>query len=292
MIQSVTVTNHVGDSLQLILRNPLASGLVVSKIDGLGPVDANINMTDYAFLDGSRFNSAHVKPRNVILTLHPLEPDVEGNRLTMYRFFPVKKQIKMEVLTSKRNATITGYVESVDPVIFSKSEEAQVSILCPDPYFYADSEETVVFDSYTPMFSFPFSNEGPAPVLVMSDYTSPYTRRIFYSGDYDIGVTARIAFSAAPTADMSIYNAEVNATMKVLYSKLPATPVNGDVLEIVTTAGKKSVRLRHEGVYMNAINAIDMTREWLQIHPGYNTISHNLENATLSLSYRASYSGV
>lgn len=144
MIKSVTVTNHVGDSLQLILREPEKSGLIITDIDGLGPIKASINTTNYATLDGAYFNSSRGETRNINITLRPMDPDVEGNRLKAYRFFPVKEKVKIEVITDNRDGVIEGYVESVEPTIFSDEESIDISIICPDPFFYEQFYEEIL----------------------------------------------------------------------------------------------------------------------------------------------------
>ena len=42
MIKSVTVVNHLGESLKLDLASPEKSGFIVKSIEGLGPVKATL----------------------------------------------------------------------------------------------------------------------------------------------------------------------------------------------------------------------------------------------------------
>ena len=66
MIRSVTVTNYLGDSIQLELMRPEKSGLIIKSIEGLGPSDAAINMTELSTNDGALYNSARLNKRNIV----------------------------------------------------------------------------------------------------------------------------------------------------------------------------------------------------------------------------------
>lgn len=123
MIKSLTVTNPKGETLKLELANPDPSGLIVQKIEGLGPPKANINTTELATLDGSLFASSRATNRNIVINLAFLfAPTIEDARQKTYKFFPIKKPIAIEIETDNRQATITGYVESNTPDIFSQAE--------------------------------------------------------------------------------------------------------------------------------------------------------------------------
>jgi len=53
MINSITVTNHLDESVKLELRFPEKSGFLVQGVTGLGPSKANINSTELSTTDGS-----------------------------------------------------------------------------------------------------------------------------------------------------------------------------------------------------------------------------------------------
>ena len=60
MIKSVTITNHLDESIKLDLFNPEESGFIIKNIEGLGPVKANINFKELATNDGSIDNSTRL----------------------------------------------------------------------------------------------------------------------------------------------------------------------------------------------------------------------------------------
>ena len=141
MIKAVTVTNNLGESLRMELTNPSSSGLIIREIEGLGPVKATINFTESANIDGAYENSARLETRNIVLSLQFLpKPTIEDTRQMTYKYFPVKRNVRLHVETDNRSCYVDGRVESNEPDIFSKEEGCQISILCADPHFYALAE--------------------------------------------------------------------------------------------------------------------------------------------------------
>ena len=146
MIKSVKVTNYLDESKTFVLMDPEESGFLIEEITGLGPANATINTTEMASIDGSIFNSSRVGMRNIVLTLRLLfKPTVEDVRQESYKYFPIKKQVKLTIETDNRICESYGYVESNEPDIFSKDESTQISIICPDPYFYSVEPTTTIF---------------------------------------------------------------------------------------------------------------------------------------------------
>lgn len=132
MIRSFTVTNPQGESLTLELVRPDLSGFQVKLIDGLGPVDATINFSDFGSGDGAMYNSSRVGTRNIVLTLGFMEkPTIEATRHLSNKYFPNKKNVHIVIVTDERTVVTDGYVEKNNPDIFSSEEGCQISIICP-----------------------------------------------------------------------------------------------------------------------------------------------------------------
>ena len=164
MIKSITVTNYLGDSIKLELARPEESGFIVTSVTGLGAGKANINMTEVATNNGGLFNSSRLPSRNIVISLKFMfKETIEDMRQLSYKYFPIKKKLTLLVETDNRLAEIDGYVETNEPDIFSKEEGSDISIVCPNPFFYSageDGKNTTIFFGVEPMFEFPFSNES------------------------------------------------------------------------------------------------------------------------------------
>ena len=72
MIKSIKVTNYLGETIEISMTNPELSGFAIKEIDGLGPVKADINITDITTYDGGLFNSSRLNEREIKLTLIPI----------------------------------------------------------------------------------------------------------------------------------------------------------------------------------------------------------------------------
>ena len=297
MIQSVTVTNPAGELLTLELASPEKSGLQVLEIDGLGPSKANINVSEVATMDGAMFNSSRVTSRNIVMTLGMMEsPTIEDSRQLTYKFFPIKKQIKLSFVTDNRQADIVGYVESNEPTIFSQNEKTQISIICPDPFFYSSGDGiSAVFSGTDALFEFPF----PDSIVEMSEIKEESAGVIYYRGDADIGMVMTIHFRDAATG-ITIYNLDTRETMYIDTTKVAtisgaALGLNDDII-ISTVKGQKSAYLLRAGSYTNIINALSKTSNWFQLSKGANSFMYTAEtgerNLEFKVDYKLAYEGV
>lgn len=301
MIKSITVTNPKGEQLKLDLRNPENSGLLVKSISGLGPPKATVNSTELATVDGSVFSSARAQQRNIVLSLAMmLAPTIEDARLKTYRYFPLKEQVSILVETDRRKAEAFGIVESNEPDIFSKDESTQISIICPDPYFYDIRRQETVFAGVRPMFEFPFANESVTEdLLQFGEITMDTRANLVYSGDAETGILITI-HARNDAKNVTLYNVVTRESMVIDTDKIETITgipyKQGDDIIISTTKGNRYVQLLREGVYTNIISALDKDADWFQLTAGDNIFNFVAEEGQddlmVTFSYRNAYGGV
>lgn len=302
MIKSVTVTNHNHDSLTLDLFHPEFSGIAIDNIEGMGPPNATINANEVATIDGGIFTSARMGQRNLVFTLSPqFDPLIEDARLKIYKYFPVKKNVTLNFVTDYRNAECTGYVESNTPTIFSQHETVQVSVVCPDPFFYEQSIEEVAFAGVLPLFQFPFQNESlTEPLLEFGDIREDNRTILQYRGDADTGVFITIHVMAGSADMITIWNTDTRERIKIDTVKMArltgVTFSQGDDIEINTKIGDKYARLLHDGKYWNIISCINKDADWFQLTAGNNPFTFTCEsgenNLMVTFRYRNAYGGI
>lgn len=302
MIKSIKVTNPKGESLVLDLFHPEKSGLIVRSISGLGPPKANINSTDLATADGALYSSARASTRNIVFNLQFMfAPTIEDSRQLTYKYFPLKKLVKIEVETDNRSLETSGYVESNSPDIFSREETTQISIICLDPFFYDPNPSVTQFATVTPTFEFPFSNESTSEDLIEFGTINLDTRStIDYVGDVDTGVLITIHALGSVSGSLTIYNVETQEKMVIDLAKIKTLIGkdygSGDDIIISTVSGDKYVQVLHDGKYTNAIAAIEKLADWFQVSVGRNifnfTVTKGIENLVMSFSYRNAYGGI
>lgn len=294
MIKSITVTNHLNESLKLELGFPERSGFLIQEISGLGPVKADINVSELSSVDGSIYNSARLPSRNIVFKLALLEsPTIEDTRQKSYKYFPVKKRVRLLIETTNRTAEIFGYVESNEPIIFSRQETTQISIVCPNPYFYSagpKGKQITTFTGIEKAFSFPFSNESLSDkLLIMGNLLKNQIQTVLYEGDSEIGFNIEI--HAVGTAEhVMIYNVNTLENMKIDTDKLIAMTgqpiINGDSIFISTIKGDKSIQLLREGVYYNIINCLDRDATWMFLRKGDNVFAFDAKEGSSNLYFR------
>ncbi len=292
MIRSVKVTNYRGDSILLDLANPWETGFAVTSLTGIGPNKTDINTVEIATQDGVIFNSARTGSRNIVMKIQFVGDDIEACRRKSYRYFPVKQRLTMEFTTDTRKSTISGYVESNEVSIWSKNETAQISIICPDPYFKAVGSDNaaIAFYGHAPAFEFPFENEDGTASLETGSIATSSQANLLYAGDADTGVIFNI-HATGDAKNITLYNLDYNETMV-----LNVTMVAGDDLVVNTCAGQKSVTLIHEGTPTNILNKLDKNPTWFKVRAGDNTFAYaveeGLDNLTLTAKCITLYEGL
>ena len=297
MIYAVTVTNHLGESLRMELERPEKSGFLIHNISGLGPGKADINASEMATGDGSLYTSARLNSRNIVLSIiYRGEPGVataEDLRQKSYKYFPIKQHVTLTIETENRLAETYGYVESNEPVIFSKMANAQISILCPDPYFYSVGEEgttTTVFSGIEPIFEFPFENNSLTENLIeFGEIMNKTEQNIFYAGDASIGVTIKI-HAIGPATKLSVYNLNTREELHLdtdrLVQMTGSAIVAGDDIVISTVKGNKSVTLLRQGVYTNILNSLTRDSSWFTLSKGDNVFVYTAETGASNLQFK------
>lgn len=301
MIKTLKVTNYLGDSLIVKMGGSDNSGLLIKQIDGLGPSKATINMSTNSTSDGGTFNSSYVNSRNIVLNFKYLEnPTIELSRKNSYKYFPIKKQVKLEFTTDSNSVEIYGFVESNEPNIFSKSEETQISIICPDPYFYSLYNYLTIFYGVESNFEFEFSNESLTENLIeFGIIQNTNQNNVYYDGDAETGVYIEMK-AIGNASNITIYNLKTRTLMALNSDKIVELTgsdiINGDQIFISTVQNNKYVTLFRDGQYINILNALDKNSNWFVLSRGDNefayTADEGLTDLQFSISHKKLYEGI
>lgn len=293
-MNSIRVTNDLGESLTIELARPELSGFAVLYIDGLGPPKANIVMTERSNIDGSLYNSAKAEFRNVMLAFKFYHThDIAETRRRAYQYFPLKRQIKLEIFAGDREAHAYGYVESNEPNIFSKNAGCTISILFPDSYLYALSQTIIAFSSITPLFEFPFSNESlVADLIELSESNLETTKNVVYEGDAPIGMLWHIHANGAASG-VSITDARTLLSLEIDSTKYAAIVgtdiVLGDDIYISTVVGNKyAIAIRSSTTY-NILSCLGSSPPWFQLQRGDNLYAYDATSGLTNLEFDVTF---
>lgn len=303
MIRSITIRNHLDNSIKLELTRPDLSGFIIKSIDGLGPTKANINTADIATNDGSIFNSSRLDKRNITLDLEFFQTDtesIEDIRQKTYKYFPVKQRVCITVETDNHTLETEGYIESNEPNIFSKNEGTNISIICPDPFFYSKDVDETIFSGVEPLFEFPFSNESlTTPLIEFGAIQNKTEQVIVYEGDGKVGISIYI-HALGSVSNIKIANVKTREIMILNTDKLATLTGSsikaGDNIVINTQKGNKNVTLLRDGVRTNILNCIEKGSQWFTLVKGDNIFAYTTDSGSSNLQFyitnKVAYDGV
>lgn len=248
----------------------------VLSITGLNPPNAQINTSNVAGLDGSKFNSSKLQNRNIVIMLK-INGDVETNRLNLYKYFATKEWCKFYYENEHRNVYIDCYVETFECDFFTDKEIAQISLMCPSPYF-KDMEE--IIDDISKVlgaFEFPFAhgskgatnpsvsidnstdNAIPFSTIDMSRITNVYN-----NSESETGVIIEIDVLGAVNL-IQIRNTKTGDSFTIEYNF-----IENDKIIIDTNKGQKSILLVRNAITINLFTAIKKGSTFFQLSIGDN----------------------
>jgi len=277
------VENDRGNTLELT-GNP---NYTVFKIEGLNPPHATINSSVNTTTDGSSINSVRLESRNLVIYM-TVNGDVEANRINLYKYFPVKKKVKIFFNNESRNVYIEGKVELIECDLFTSRQVAQISLICPQPYFKAVNELTSIFSDVSPLFSFPFSVAETG--VEISAITTNQRKSIVNAGDIETGAIIKL-FAIGTVVNPILYDVLKRTHLKLNFTMLPS-----DTIIINTNVGEKSIELIRDGVTYNALGYMLPDSTWFTLEAGDNVFTYDADsgNSNLQITFTTSvlYSGV
>ena len=280
---SLKVENDRGNTLELT-NNPKYT---VFKIEGLNPPQATINSSVNTTTDGSSINSVRLGNRNIVIYT-TIEGDVETNRINLYKYFPVKKTVKLYFNNGTRDIYIEGVVELIECDLFTNKQVAQISIVCPRPYFKDVNDLVTIFSDVSLLFEFPFSISKTG--VELSAISINQRRSIVNTGDVETGLIIKL-FATGTVVNPVVYDVLNRTQLKINFTMLPS-----DTLIINTNIGEKSIELIRGGVSYNALGYMAQDSTWFMVESGDNVFTYDADsgNSNLQLTFTTSvlYSGV
>lgn len=259
------------------------SSLQILNIDGLGPVKADVNTMSFAEIDGAAYlGTPLVGGRNIVITFG-LNPDwadqtVAGLRRMLYEYFMPKLPVTLafESLHMPK-CGISGTVESVEPNIFSKDPEVQVSVICPDPDLVS-----VVATTTTGVVGFSGSD----------------TQVIEYAGTVPSGILLKVRSSTARPTFAGVLTV-VNTQLVAQTFTATATINSTQRYELSSHRGSRYVRSvnNSSSAITNLLRTTPNTIVWPELIYGDNTIgvfapSSGTAGQAWELSYFERFGGI
>lgn len=246
------------------------SDYYVTKVEGLTPPATTINTAKAGIIDGTFFNSASVEERNIVISL-TINGDIEANRQKLYRIFPRKTACTVYFKNANRDVKIKGYVETIECDPFVMREKAQISIICPRPYFEGLATIYAELAATLSMFEFPFAIEedNPIPFSEATDYP---IAEIMNEGDAEAGCIISIEVND------TIQGIKIINTSTQQFFYLDSAFVDHDKITISTISGQMGVTRERGGTKTNILNYVGANSTWLRLAPGVNYFTYTIDD--------------
>ncbi len=263
-----------------------ANRYMTSRVEGLNPPAGTISTSSYVGMDGSYLNNAFIEKRNIVILFEMRGFGIEKRRHELYKVVKPSRYIKIYYSTKNISVYAEGIVETCEMENFEMLTKGQISIVCPDIYWYSTETQIAEYSRITGAFHFIFpDNDEPFSI---GQYNTQNIMTIVNDGD-EVGFTLEI--SGGPAKNPTIYNAVTDEYMQIL-----GELKDGDIITITTKTGNKTVTLEREGVVTNIINRLVSGSTWLTLRPGENKFyvraSEGLSSLKVRLIHRNAYLGV
>lgn len=157
--------------------------------DGLDGSCMEVSVEGFAAISGGRVTGARLGPRTVRLDYAIVGDDPEEARRRVYDVFRLIRPGTLRVDTDAMSVTAQAYVSGIECGLWSRRQEMEVTLTCPDPWLYSRQERTFQRDGAT---QWTVRNDGEEVGFVAEVGRSGYIRIA--------GETDRLAWDATALA--------------------------------------------------------------------------------------------
>lgn len=244
----------------------------ILSIDGLTSPDTNINTSNLYYADGCVINSMKAEKRNIVITLN-IKPPIETNRLELYKFFACKAKITLYWTNDSRDVYIKGIVEKFETNLFDKVQQPQISIICPQPYFIATTEDVIGFTDSESLFEFPFSISWP-PGKAISKGKGRISQLVDV-GEATTGIIIKISAVGGAVTNPTVMNRTTGDTFTISY-----TMSDSQQIVVNSNVGEKSIYLYTGSSKKNFLSKRKYGTQWITCVPGYNDFYYTADSGS------------
>lgn len=292
MARSITCTNNDGSTITF--GETAFSPFLLAHIDGIYAVENDVVITNNSMADGGVYQGSVAKVRNIVLTItdRPENRYALPSREVLYKLFPKGTKGTLSYNEDGEIRKIDYYVESIRSGAANK-RLFTISLLCPDPFFYAASPITVYMAAWNGAFEFPHNFIAIGEEI---GYRSASRLQAITNENAADNIGMDIVISAnGSVSNPSVIRVESNEHITVGYSGKDLNMVAGDSLRITTSTNDKHVYFTHNGVTEEINQYLTEDSVFIQLMRGTNSIGYDadvgLDNMVVEVSYRLRYEG-
>ena len=295
IIKEMTITNNRGDSITF------GHHFKLQRVVGLSGTSATNNYTEGNF-DGSSYQNTFLDNKEfgvlfyIDRTFSRDILSIEERRALAFKVFnPKFNPFRVDIKTkADKEYYLIANLDSA--VSFPEGNENQneawhkgtIYFTANDPYFYEKNSKKVEVASWIGSFEFPL--EIVEDGIELGYREQSLIANVTNDGANDTGMI--IQFKAQATVlNPSLININTYEELKLNFEM-----IGGDIIEVSTYKGQKSVTLIRNNVKSNIFNTLDLSSTFLELSPGDNLFRYNadegLDNLEISMTFNNKYVGV
>lgn len=290
--RSATFTN-VDDNINLVINN-MSPDIVINTIDGIYEFVGEVMTSPYSQTSGDRYKTTRAPKRNIVVE-GIIYNNFYENRQLMYRVFRLGSVGRFCYSENGRdNRYADYYVESIDIDQDAYRGAYQISLICPDPFFYAATPKNIDLAAWISDFEFihEFDENGEE----LGHRETSMIQEVENLNGVD-GIGLKITFTATGNVtNPYIYLYETGEQIKIGTTANPYTLTSTKKVEVETTTGKKNIVQVENNVETRINEYLDPDSVFFQLRAGINTIGYNAAsgaaNLNVHIEYKMRYLGV
>lgn len=246
-------------------------GIRIVSADGIG-FSSEISSMQLYDRDGSLYQNSTLPQRGISLVVRYIGAKWkhEISKLRLNSLLDRKKELRLRYITDNIDVYIECRTEQVSTPPNTYPMVTQISLICPDPYWRKSGDNSIVMAGIIPMFEFIIGI--PESGMEFGDIKAGTITDLWNGGTVESGALFII------TANQTCSNPRLLNLRTEQFIQITIDMDAGDVLEICTERGKRSVWLTHNGVRRNCFSRRTRGSEFFQLVCGSNPVKYSVDN--------------
>lgn len=248
--------------------------LSINTVDGIG-ANYEVITSKNSGQDGENYNGSTAQKRNIVIVLDVKKVDYVEQRNRLYNFFQPRTTGTLYCYENIGAKKIGYYVEKIEPAGDGLIRHLTLSLICPDPKFYALGEEITNFITLQGNIKFPLKIINPFTVATK---VTTLIKNVYNESAVSQGLTVKFK-STGVVVNPSLYDMQLFKKMQI-----NITMQEGDTITVTTGDNNKRVTLARDEVTTSINNMMIYPPIWLQAQQGDNLYRFDAESGIDSLN--------
>ncbi len=246
-------------------------GIRLVSADGIG-FSSEISSMQLYDRDGSLYQNSTLPQRGISLVVRYIGAKWkhEISKLRLNRLLDRKKELRLRYITDNIDVYIECRTEQVNTPPNTYPMVTQISLICPDPYWRKSGDNSIVMAGIIPLFEFIIGI--PESGMEFGDIKAGTITDLWNGGTVESGALFII------TANQPCTNPKLLNLRTEQFIQISVAMGAGDILEICTEQGKRSVWLTHNGVRRNCFSRRTRGSEFFQLVCASNPVKYSVDS--------------